>query len=307
MSERTETLCDLLDALRAKKYHFITSTPATHKRVLARNETRVARDLRDALGWSLPFAPDTVGGRIFDLLHGADLLEQRGQNWRSLARVSSLDGDLFLHSAFPTTRQDSVFFGPDTYRFAKFLKQNLPEFNNAGVVVDLGAGSGAGAVVAARHTLKAALGLVDINPAAIDLARANWRSARVGHGDFFCGDGLSCVPSAIDVIIANPPYIADGARRAYRDGGGAHGAGVSLQWALDAARRLESGGAFLLYTGSAIVGGRDALKDELHAVLHEFDVRYEEIDPDVFGEELERDAYADVERIAVVGVVAVKR
>ena len=38
-----------------------------------------------------------------------------------------------------------------------------------------------------------------------------------------------------------------------------------------------------------------------------FDVSYGEIDPDVFGEELEREDYADVDRIAVVGLVAVKR
>ena len=33
---------------------------------------------------------------------------------------------------------------------------------------------------------------------------------------------------------------------------------------------------------------------------------YREIDPDVFGEELETDAYADVERIAVVTAVITK-
>ena len=32
-------------------------------------------------------------------------------------------------------------------------------------------------------------------------------------------------------------------------------------------------------------------------------LRYREIDPDVFGEELEQAAYADVDRIAAVGAV----
>ena len=68
-----------------------------------------------------------------------------------------------------------------------------------------------------------------------------------------------------------------------------------------------SGGAFVLYTGSAIVGGEDALKAALLESLAGFDVLYGELDPDVFGEEPEREDYADVERIAVVGVVAVKR
>jgi hypothetical protein len=111
----------------------------------------------------------------------------------------------------------------------------------------------------------------------------------------------------VDCIVANPPYIADAAHRAYRDGGAMHGAEVSLAWARIAAERLPSGGAFLLYTGSAIVNGEDRLKAMLHETLRGFDVGYRELDSDVFGEELEREDYADVERIAAVGIVAVKR
>ena len=33
---------------------------------------------------------------------------------------------------------------------------------------------------------------------------------------------------------------------------------------------------------------------------------YEEIDPDVFGEELDRQAYAHADRIAVVGLTVIK-
>ena len=41
--------------------------------------------------------------------------------------------------------------------------------------------------------------------------------------------------------------------------------------------------------------------------LADFELIYGELDPDVFGEELERDDYANVERIAVIGLIAVKR
>jgi len=44
----------LLAALEARRYHFITPTPTTHARVIARRSE--ARDLRDVFGWSLPFA-----------------------------------------------------------------------------------------------------------------------------------------------------------------------------------------------------------------------------------------------------------
>jgi methylase of polypeptide subunit release factors len=112
-----------------------------------------------------------------------------------------------------------------------------------------------------------------------------------------------------DLIIANPPYIVDDAHRAYRDGGGDLGSSVSFDWASRALDKLERNGVLLLYTGSAIVGGVDRFKIELEKMLHAraVDVEYRELDPDVFGEELERAEYADVERIAVVGVVATKR
>jgi hypothetical protein len=41
--------------------------------------------------------------------------------------------------------------------------------------------------------------------------------------------------------------------------------------------------------------------------LHAREFRYEEIDPDVFGEELDRSAHAQADRIAVVGLTAIKQ
>ena len=60
----------------------------------------------------------------------------------------------------------------------------------------------------------------------------------------------------------------------------------------------------MLYTGSAIFGGKDLFREMLSARLAAQDVRvaYEEIDPDVFGEELEHPPYDRADRIAVVGV-----
>jgi len=61
----------------------------------------------------------------------------------------------------------------------------------------------------------------------------------------------------------------------------------------------------LLYTGVAIVGGHDHLRDALERDLPALGctLRYRELDPDIFGEELEKPAYADVERIAAIGAV----
>lgn len=72
-----------------------------------------------------------------------------------------------------------------------------------------------------------------------------------------------------------------------------------------AAGRLAPGGRVILYTGSAIVRGEDRLRDALEALAGErgLKLRYREIDPDIFGEELEQPAYAGVDRIALIAAV----
>ena len=63
---------------------------------------------------------------------------------------------------------------------------------------------------------------------------------------------------------------------------------------------LRPGGKLVLYTGTPIVSGRDIVRDAIHPLLEgrRFYARYEEIDPDVFGEELEHAPYDRAERIA---------
>ena len=305
MSDTRETaLVALLRELRALNYHFTTPTPATHARVIARRGR--ARDARDVFGWSLLFAPAALSEDLLTLMRAAYLLEENSGEFRSRVRVSSLGDDLYLHSAYPTVQHDAVFFGPDSYRYATFLNASLQQLGDIGTLVDIGTGSGVGAIVAARSAKIARVVGTDINPQALQFARANAAAAGV-KACFLEGSGMDAVNDTIDVVIANPPYILDDGHRAYRDGGALHGAALSLDWAMQAADKLRVGGALLLYTGSAIVGGVDRFELALRDALSGFDVRYREIDPDVFGEELERDAYADVERIAVVGVVAVKK
>lgn len=307
--EWRDAFVQLLSTLEARGYAFVTPTPRTHARVIARK--RRADSLRDIFGWSLPFAAETLDPDLTALLADSGTLAQRGEDWISTVRVSTLDGLMFLHSAFPTLESDAVFFGPDSYRFATFLQTELPRLSKPQHIVDVGAGSGVGAVIAAQAAAASRITLADINPSALMLAEANvaHASPRLPPTEwrFVEGDGLASVEAGIDCVIANPPYIADPAHRLYRDGGGRHGGALSLRWAREAVERLGPGGAFLLYTGSAIVNGEDRLRADLLEALAGFDISYREIDPDVFGEELEREDYADVERIAAVGLVAIKR
>ncbi|QPQ54246.1 methyltransferase [Allosphingosinicella flava] len=301
-------LLRLLEGLRAGGYRFVTVTPDSHRRILAREPGRLARDLRDIFGWNLPFRPASLDQALLGHLREANALDEAGEGLlKSRVRVSSLDELLFLHSAYPTEAEDSVFFGPDSYRFAAFLQAELKGRAAPRRIVDIGAGSGVGGIVAARALGLAAPVLTDINPAALRLAAVNACFAEVDVVSVE-GSGLDGVGMPFDLAIANPPFIADGQSRAYRDGGDMHGAGLSLDWTVEAARRVERGGHVLLYTGSAIVSGRDRLRDALEEALPPLQctLRYREIDPDIFGEELSLPAYAGVDRIAAVGAVIEK-
>jgi SAM-dependent methyltransferase len=294
----------LLEGLGEAGYCFVTVTPETHRRVLKRAPGRVARDLRDVFGWNLKFEEGLLPLALGAALERSGWLSRAGGYCRSRVRVASLDGRLFLHSAFPTDEADAIFFGPDSYRFVRFLEAELPALPPVRRLVDIGSGSGVGAIMAAARVPNARLAATDINPAALRFARINARHAGV-ELETVQTSGLEGVEEPIDLVIANPPFVADPAGRLYRDGGDMHGARLSLDWALAAARRVESGGTVLLYTGSAVVGGRDALREALAGQLPALGctLRYAEIDPDIFGDLLGEPGYGEVERIAAVGAV----
>jgi methylase of polypeptide subunit release factors len=292
-------LAKLGRALRETGYSFITPTPATHRRVVARLEP--ARTLRDVFGWSRPFLADVLAPSLLALLEKAGALEREGTFLRSTVRFSSLGPLLLVHSAYPTAAPEAVFFGPDTYRFASFLAARTSR--SVGSVADVGCGTGAGGLLLAARA--ASVQLLDVNEKALAFARANCElndvSARVARSDVLTG-----VVEPLDLVIANPPYLSDDAGRAYRDGGGILGTGLSVRIVREALERLQPGGRLLLYTATPVIDGEHVLWPQLVPLLRGVRHEYAELDPDVFGDELERPAYARVERIAVVGLDAVK-
>ncbi|MES2423561.1 MAG: class I SAM-dependent methyltransferase [Pseudomonadota bacterium] len=304
MNLQTPALVALLAALQGSGYAFTTPTPLTQQRVLQRRQGAVAQSLRDVFGWNLTFDASQLAQPAIALAQQAGVLQPQGNFFRSTVRVSSLHGQCYLHSAFPTDAADAVFFGPDTYRFANFLRQHLQGESRTGLrLLDIGCGSGAGGLYAASLCPHSQLVLNDINPQALRFAAANAQAAGVA-AHFALGDALSAVQGDFDLIIANPPYLADDAHRAYRDGGSRLGRALSVRMATEALPRLKPGGRLLLYTGVAMVDGRDPFLDEMEPLLNTApgQWQYHEIDPDVFGEELERPAYQHCDRIAAVGL-----
>jgi methylase of polypeptide subunit release factors len=296
-------LAALLRTVAETGYAFVPPTPETHRRVNARPGNEKARDLRDVFGWSRPFDREVVGERIFQLLHEADALEANSGSWKSRLRIATLKSGHYFHSAFPTTQADAVFFGPDTYRFIRAALAALPDraFSRA---VDLGCGSGAGGLAVAAERDVGALYLTDINPAALALAGVNaahaGRAASLVESDLFAE-----LDDEFDLILANPPYLADPTGRAYRDGGGTLGLELGLRIVREGIARLAAGGTLFLYTGAPIVGGMDRFRFEAEQILaaSRFHHAYSEIDPDVFGEELDMPAYGEADRIAAIALL----
>lgn len=309
LDDEARALLELGRALRRDGYTFVTVTPETHRRVdhRAREAGRdVARSVRDVFGWSRPFGPRLLPPPLLALARAASVLEEQGDFCRSRVRFSTLHGELFVHSAFPTLAKDAVFFGPDTYRFCDLVAREL---KGAGTLVDIGCGSGAGGIIAAHGADRVLL--ADVNASTLRFAAVNAALAGVETKvSLVESDVLGGIQEPVDSAIANPPYMLDGAQRAYRDGSGRYGEGLAVEMTKQALARLAVGGRLVLYTGAAVVDGRDTFLEAVKPTLDEARAtwRYREIDPDVFGEELSRnDAYAGVERIAAVALVADKR
>ncbi|MFL9609975.1 methyltransferase [Methylobacillus sp. Pita2] len=303
LSEANAALVAMLAWLRQQSYAFITVSPASHALVNGRPGNETAKDIHGVLGWSRPFAPDVVGEPLFALLEQAHALEHVGSLWRSRFRVSSLAGQLFLHSSFPTVEGDAIFFGPDTYRFAQAIERHLallrPRVRRA---VDIGSGSGAGAILLAQHLPQAEVHGVDINDKALALAAVNGIAAGLSNLHWRHSDLLQALNGEFDLIVSNPPFLVDAAERAYRHGGGPLGADLSLKIVDTALGRLAPYGTLLLYTGVAVMDGQDLFKNEVDARLKDsgWHYEYQEMDPDIFGEELDSPVYSNADRLAAV-------
>jgi len=304
------TLLELGRLLAAEDYRFITPTPLTHERVCQRFVPLLAKDLRDVFGWSMPFEHGLFSPQQLAELEQAGIVEKEGSLWRATVRWSSLGRLLIAHSAYPTTQSDSVFFGPDSYRFAQLIEAHLQQrAEPVRRAVDIGCGSGIGALVIALARPDAEVLAVDINPRALRLSAVNAELADAGNVSAYHSDVLGSVEGQFDLIIANPPYMNDSQQRAYRHGGGTLGEALSVRIVRESLPRLEKAGSLVLYTGVAMVAGTDPFLESVQPLLSDdkYDWTYRELDPDVFGEELLKPGYERVERIAVVALTVTRR
>ncbi len=306
IDRRDEALLTLGLELKRGGYRFTSVTPATHHRVIARKPSSPP-NRQDVFGWSRSFGIGAVPTHHIELLGAAGELAQSGSMLQSRVRFSTLADQIFVHSAYPTEEPNAVFFGPDTYRFTRLVRQTLPQVQGPLRLLDIGAGSGAGGLHAAslRPDVFSTIVLSDINRRAVRFSRINALLNGIPNVDVIESNLFEQLGGYFDVIIANPPYLIDPLKRVYRHGGGALGAEISLDIAKQAIDHLAAAGRLILYTGSAIVNGVDEFYNSLCPILTKADLRfhYEEIDPDIFGEELDHRPYDRADRIAAVSLV----
>ncbi len=90
------------------------------------------------------------------------------------------------------------------------MAQELP---SRAVIVDLCTGSGALALALARHRLDARVLAIDDSAAALDYAMINCAGSTVEllRADVTAPDLLTDLDGRVDLVVANPPYVPDGA------------------------------------------------------------------------------------------------
>ena len=306
-TSQQQALLYLLNFLKQQDYQFTAITPLSHQRILDRKQNDVNKEitLKDIFGWNLGFKKTDLDPALFSILEEHQLLKIQENLYLSQVRVASLNNALFIHSAFPTIEQDAVFFGPDTYRFAYHLKQYLASRSDPlKRAVELCCGTSAAAVSIAKNFLDYdELIVADLNPKALLYSQMNIDFAGLKKIHPVQSDLFANLQGQFDLIFANPPYLIDPHQRQYRHGGDElDGNALSFRIIKEGIQHLNLRGCIFLYTGVTVTQDGNRFVEYLEKLMKQYkniSWSYEEIDPDIFGEELEQPAYQHVDRIAL--------
>jgi release factor glutamine methyltransferase len=160
-------------------------------------------------------------GRAFLLIHREHELtaEQLAQFQQLLARrkanepIQYILGEREFYGLRFEVNPGVLIPRPETEHLVEAALERIP-VDRPSSIADIGTGSGAIAVALAHHRPLAQITALDISPAALEVAKRN--AIANGVGDrvrFLESDLLNAVKGELfDMIVSNPPYIADSER-----------------------------------------------------------------------------------------------
>lgn len=138
-------------------------------------------------------------------------------------------------------------------------------------VLDVGTGSGCLAVSIALEAPFVRVTATDVSQPALEIARGNaWTLGAAGRVHFEHGEFTAGADGPFDVVVSNPPYVAEGERAtlprdvvAFEPGvalfGGSDGLAVIRALVPEAARVLSPGGLLVMEVGYGQAGGVESL------------------------------------------------
>ncbi|KAG8926724.1 hypothetical protein FRC02_008716 [Tulasnella sp. 418] len=314
----------LLSDLQQKSYQFFCPTPETqeisiNKRIqLSEKELLTAKSVHDIWGWSIATEEsETFHSReLIDQLIAAGVLtrdKSASGVLRPQIRVSCLYSEgagpnYYVHSSWPTDTVDAVFFGPDSYRYIRYMSSLSRHIPNPSIAIDMCTGAGVGAIHLARMYPNAKVYGLDINPKALELASINVAHQMPNNKiSLVLSDGFSAVADElrdqVDIVAIDPPFIA-GDERTYASGGPT-GIELTLRLLTEARDVLRVGGELWAHMAAPITfDGRDKFRESLRTLCGFEVVEYDVIDVDIFGTDIADPAsYKDIGRLAAIGLV----
>jgi release factor glutamine methyltransferase len=209
--------------------------------------------------------------------------------------VSYIVGEKEFWSLLFEVNRDVLIPRPETEcLIEEVLGRPVPGANEP-LIIDIGTGSGAIGVVLAQEIPAARVVATDISSGALEVARRNAiRHSVADRMEFIQGDLCATTTGAFDIIVSNPPYIADAAYPLLPEGirafeprqaliAGPEGVDFHRRIIGEGARRLKGGGWIFLEIGEGQQGLVEALFREMGV--------YEEI--------RFRKDYGGIERVAV--------
>lgn len=150
--------------------------------------------------------PEALLSRV-DHAHFSSLVTRRLQG----EPIAYLVGQREFYGLIFAVTPDVLIPRPETELLVELALERMPP-DQPLRVLDLGTGSGAIAVTLAKHRPQAQITALDLSPRALDIARANAARHQTCHITFIESHWFSALPphtSRFDLIVANPPYVAD--------------------------------------------------------------------------------------------------